>query len=308
MYRSLALSLLFAFIATVAFPQVSPAPASSTPETFKLAVIQMNVVGGDKEANLAHAEELLARAASEGAKVALLPETMDLGWTHPSAREGATPIPGGTTCRRLCRAARRYHLYICSGMTEREGKDFYNAAVFISPEGKVLIHHRKLNEVGPGLPLYSQGDRLSVAHTPLGTFGVIICADLNADMLSLSRSLGYMGADVILCPSAWAVPPGWDEAKTPYGGVWRYDCETISRDFRIWMAAVSNVGPITGGPWKGWSCIGTSIATRPGGDFVLRAPYGEDAESIYYIDVTPERRPTRAAGWDNYWKEHRSKK
>ena len=53
---------------------------------FNLAMIQMRVEGGQKEANLRHAEQLVAEAAGGGAEAVLLPEVMDLGWTHPSAR------------------------------------------------------------------------------------------------------------------------------------------------------------------------------------------------------------------------------
>ncbi len=59
---------------------------------FKLALIQMHVEGGDKKRNLNHAVELIAEAAANGAQVALLPECLDLGWTHPSSLTEAEPI------------------------------------------------------------------------------------------------------------------------------------------------------------------------------------------------------------------------
>jgi predicted amidohydrolase len=68
---------------------------------FTIALLQMRVEGGDRQRNLLHAEELLADAASHGAEIALLPEAMDLGWTHPSCMLDADSIPEGKTCRRL---------------------------------------------------------------------------------------------------------------------------------------------------------------------------------------------------------------
>src|SRR5688500_1817265 len=74
---------------------------------FKLALGQMLVEGGAKEANVARAEMFIARAAASGARVVLLPEALNLGWTHGAARTEADAIPDGETCTRLRAAARR---------------------------------------------------------------------------------------------------------------------------------------------------------------------------------------------------------
>ena len=52
----------------------------------KLALLQMLVEPGRKEANLARAEQRIAEAAARGADIVLLPEAMPIGWTHPTAR------------------------------------------------------------------------------------------------------------------------------------------------------------------------------------------------------------------------------
>src|SRR4051812_48148220 len=113
----------------------------------KLSLIQMRVVGGERQANLERAERLVGKAASQGASVVLLPEAMDLGWTHPSAAADATPIPGGETCSRLREAARKQSVYLCSGLVERAGDRVFNTAVLFSPAGDILLHHRKINEL-----------------------------------------------------------------------------------------------------------------------------------------------------------------
>lgn len=269
---------------------------------FKLALIQMRVVGGEKERNLRHAEELISEAAAHGAQCVLLPEIMDLGWTHPSALTEAQPIPHGDVCQRLARAARAHGVYVCSGLAERDGDHVYNAAVILDPEGTVILKHRKLNELAIGHPYYAQGDRLGVCHTPLGTFGLMICADGFARDRVLSRALCYMGADVILSPSAWAVAADHDNQKQPYGGTWRSAYIPVAREFGVWIAGVSNVGWITDGPWKGKQCIGCSLVIDPSGQEVLQGPYGVDAEAILYVDVEPKRRPARGCGWEEYWR------
>src|SRR5947209_20352696 len=94
----------------------------------KLALIQMEVRPGQKTANLMRARSLIANAAAEGAKIALLPETMSLGWTDPSAFREADPIPNGVSCQALIGIAKESGLYICAGLVERCSAEIYNSA------------------------------------------------------------------------------------------------------------------------------------------------------------------------------------
>jgi predicted amidohydrolase len=263
----------------------------------RLGLVQMLVKPGDPEGNLGRARERVAEAARGGARVVVLPEAMDCGWTHPSARELAGPIPGGATCSALVSMAKACGVYLCSGLIERAGEGLFNAAVLIDPSGGILLHHRKLNELGIAYDLYAQGDRLGVARTPLGTLGVMICADGFAAGEVVGRTLGLMGADVILSPSAWAVPAEHDNAREPYGKLWRDCYGAVAREYGVWIVGVSNVGAIPAGPWAGRKCIGCSLVVGPDGEPVLRGPYGEGAEAILYVDIVPQPRGVRGSSW-----------
>ena len=271
--------------------------------SFKLALAQMQVAGGELDANLRRAERMIAAAAHEAAQVVLLPEALDLGWTSPVGRKLADTVPDGRACQAFRAAARRHGIYVCAGLTERDGESVFNAAVFVSPAGDVLLHHRKLNELDIGHAVYDQGDRLAVAHTPLAAFGLMICADGSVRGQVVARTLGLMGADIILSPSAWAVEPGHDNLKQPYGGMWRECYGAVARDYHLWIAGCSNVGRIEGGPWNGHPCIGCSLVVNPQGRPVLVGPYGERAEKLLTIAIKPGPRPARGTGWENYWQK-----
>lgn len=264
---------------------------------YKMAMIQMDVIGGDQEANLKYASERISEAAKSGAKLALLPEAMDFGWCHTSAREEAGPIPGGASFEALSKAALENDIFVCAGIIERDGDKLYNAAVIIDRKGELLIKHRKLNELDFAHELYDQGDRLNVVHTELGTLGLLICADANAKDFTISKSLGYMGADIILSPSAWAVPGDHSNLTDPYGDTWRNAYEPICKQFQIWYVGVSNVGSVDDGEWTGWNCIGCSLATNHKGEEVVQGPYGAAADTIIYIDVELQERPARGTLW-----------
>lgn len=270
------------------------APAN---QRFRLALAQMRVLGGEKEKNLSRAESMIAQAVENRAAVVLLPEALTLGWTHSSARTEADPVPGGESCARLRESARRHGVYVCAGLVERDGPHIFNAAVLIGPDGELLAHHRKLNELDLAHGLYALGDRLQVAITPFGRIGVMICADGFARGQVISRTLGYMGADVILSPSAWAVPADHDNAAAPYGQLWVDNYGPVARDFQLWVCGVSNVGWITDGPWKGRKCIGSSLLVDPTGRPAVWGPYGVDAEAVLYAEIQPVPRPAQGDQW-----------
>jgi len=269
--------------------------------TFQLAMVQMEVVGGQPEINLSNAEVRIQEAAEHGAEIALLPEAMDFGWTHSSAREQAGPIPGGTSFERLSKAAKKNDIYVCAGIIERDGEDLYNAAVIIDRHGELLLKHRKLNELDFAQKLYQIGNVLNVADSELGTLGLLICADATAAELTLAKSMGMMGADIIVSPCAWAVPPDYDNEKDPYGQLWINAYRPISKIFDVWYVGVSNVGKLTDGEWKGWNCIGSSIAMDADGELVVRGPYGPEADTIIYIDIALKDRPAKGTGWYEEW-------
>ena len=251
----------------------------------KLALGQICVEGGMPEQNLARAERASAEAAANGAELIVLPEALDCGWTHSSARRLAGTIPGGGACERLRAAARSHCIFICAGMTERAGELLFNAAVLISPEGDVLLHHRKIHELDFARVKIVRGDRLAVTQTSLGTIGLMICADAFAPDLCITRTLGVMGAKLILSPCAWAVPIDHDQSVEPYGKLWLACYGPVARDPRLTMVGVSNVGPLTDGAWAGRQCIGCSLVVGPNGTPVLQGPYGSDAEALLFTEI-----------------------
>jgi predicted amidohydrolase len=129
----------------------------------------------------------------------------------------------------------------------------------------------------------------------------MICADAFARGQVISRALGWMGADIILSPCAWAVPSDHENQREPYGKLWLDNYQPVARDFRIWIAGVSNVGWLTEGPWKGRKCIGCSLLINPDGEAVLTGPYGPEAEVVLYREVTLEPRPVSGDGWEKFW-------
>jgi predicted amidohydrolase len=258
----------------------------SSPQVIRVGLGQIRVDGGDPDINLRRAEEAIGALATSGCDLVVLPECLDLGWTHPSARKLAQPIPGPNV-ERLSKAAVKCQVFVAAGLVERAGDKFFNAAVLLNPQGEIILHHRKVNELDIGLDLYSVGDRLGVVETPLGRIGLNICADNFSDSLAMGHVMARMGAQVILSPSAWAVPADHDNQSEPYGQLWRDAYGELAALYDLTIIGVSNVGWINDGPWSGRKCIGCSLAMGPGGQILAEGPYGVDAATNIVVEVRP---------------------
>ncbi len=245
---------------------------------------QMLVEGGEVSQNLNRAVQMIERAAEQGCAIVVLPECLDVGWTDPAARDLARPIPGPHS-EVLCQAAQQAQIYVAAGLTERAGDRIYNAAILVSPEGEILLKHRKINIMDIAQDLYATGNSLAVTDTPLGTIGLNICADNFPNSLALGHSLARMGAQILLSPSAWAMEPEHDNNQEPYGDLWIGSYTTLANLYDMAVVGVSNVGWLRGGPWHGYKCIGCSVTVGSNGDVLVQGPYGETAEALIVVPV-----------------------
>jgi predicted amidohydrolase len=124
----------------------------------------------------------------------------------------------------------------------------------------------------------------------------MICADAFAKDQAISRALGMMGAQIILSPCSWAVPADHDNARDPYGKLWLDNYQPVAREFELWIAGVSNVGPITDGPWSGRKCIGCSLVIGPEGEIAYKAPYTDSDDQVLNAMIIPRERARACSG------------
>lgn len=266
----------------------------------KVGMGQMLVTGGQLNSNLERAVIAIRQAKARHCDLIVLPECLDGGWTYPDVAKIAQPIPGNTSDI-LCQAASDQGIYVVAGITESAGKRYYNTAILISPQGEILLKHRKINLLKIEQPYYSTGDSLQVADTPLGRIGVNICADNTPDSLVFGHSLARMGAEMILSPCAWAVSPDW--GNKPYGRMWEKAYTTLAKLYNIPVVGVSNVGWVEGGPWDGHQCIGNSLAVDSEGEIAAKASFGLAAEELLAVDLTIVKRSITGTSWSEFLQE-----
>ena len=190
--------------------------------TIRVAAIQATPVILDAEASVEKAAGLIAEAAGEGARLAVLPETFvplypSGAWARAAAAfdgfdelwerlwANSVEVPGPLTDR-LVAACAEHEVHVAIGVNEREAErpgSLYNSLLLLGPGG-VLWKHRKL------MPTHHErlfhgigaGDDLAAAETPLGRVGGLICWE---NRMPLARYAAYRSG-----PQIWVAPTADD--------------------------------------------------------------------------------------------------
>jgi predicted amidohydrolase len=162
----------------------------------RLCLLPLRVRYRDPQRNFRHLEERLSELARSKLDLVCLPECALTGYLYDESdlKKFAEPIPGPTT-ERMGELARNYKIFLCFGLLEAESENFFNSAVLLDRQGRILLHHRKICEHPP----FTNGTTVQTVETELGRLAVLICGDLfDEDATSqLDRSV-----DLLLVPMA----------------------------------------------------------------------------------------------------------
>lgn len=198
--------------------------ARPTPETARVAAIQMNSLG-EVDPNLARVDDLLREAARRGARLAVLPENFAIMGAHETDKLNvAEPdgVAGEDTPIQtfLSQAAARHGLWIAAGtipLISPEPDRVYPALCVYDDSGRRVARYDKIHLFDVGLPDSREAYRESatfmpgsnepmVIDTPFGRLGLSICYDLRFP--ELYRRLADQGAEIIVAPSAFTHTTG----------------------------------------------------------------------------------------------------
>jgi predicted amidohydrolase len=197
----------------------------------RVAAVQMRAAPGRVGANLALAGDLVAEAARAGARLVVLPELFNTGYTYGANLSCLTETPGGPTCTWLREAASRHGVYLAGSLllrkrTARSGReDVYNTLALMAPNGREW-EYDKLCPWGWERALFRAGAVPVVADTGLGRLGLMICWDVAHPALFRA----YAGKVQLLVVSS--CPPALERMEICFPGSERLALADVSRAAR----------------------------------------------------------------------------
>ncbi len=263
--------------------------------TQTIGLIQ-TAVGEDPDRNLAHTLDMAEQAIAKGARILCLQELYRTPYfpqyEDTDASACAETIPGDST-EAFSALAREHGVVIVVPLYERAASDeYYNAAVVIDADGRLLPAYRKVHI--PCDPLFYEktyfrpGDRYRVYDTRYGRIAVLICYD--QWFPEAARAVALQGAEIIFYPTAIGRIAG----EEPPEGDWREAWETVQRGHAIansvHVAAVNRVGDE-----GSIRFFGSSFVADAFGNVLARA--SGTAEEVLVVEVDLAGNEAVREGW-----------
>jgi len=189
--------------------------------TLRLGAVQM-CSGDDLAANLATVRALTDRAATDGAKLVVLPECFSfLGRKEGDKLAIAETLDGnGRVAGTLRELATKHKIWIVGGGTPEivpgDIARTYNTALVVDPNGDLVARYRKIHLFDVDIPggavlresdATAAGSELVVLDVEGAKVGVSICYDLRFPEL-YRRLVKDRGAEVLLVPAAFTAHTG----------------------------------------------------------------------------------------------------
>ncbi|MBN1810748.1 MAG: carbon-nitrogen hydrolase family protein [Anaerolineae bacterium] len=145
-----------------------------------VAAVQMDANPAATAERLARAEKLVAGAARAGAQLVVLPELFNTGYAYSDENHTLAERFGGPTVAWMRDVTARHGVHLAGTLMLLEQGDIYNALLFFAPDGRVWRYDK--NHPWGWERGYFRGprggQRVVVAETDLGDFGLLICWDI----------------------------------------------------------------------------------------------------------------------------------
>jgi predicted amidohydrolase len=247
----------------------------------RAAAVQLNATA-DKDRNLATAEHLVRAAASDGARLVVLPEKWTVLGDADALRDGAEPLDGPSITAARSWARELSIDLIAGSFAERlAGRDsLANTSVLITADGEIDAVYRKIHmfDVDVGGVAYREseaeeaGDEVVVGDASGTAVGLSVCYDLRFP--ELYRILALRGARVIAVPAAFTMETGRDH--------WRVLLRARAIENQLFVVGAGQIGEAP----PHYRSYGRSAIVDPWGVALATAP---DEECHIVADLDFDR-------------------
>lgn len=261
----------------------------------RVALIQMSC-GGTQQENLLKAENMIRKAASEGAELILLPELFDREYFCQQRRYDfysyAESVAEHPSVKMGIRLAEELHVVLPVSFYEKDGNVLYNSVACIDSDGKVLGVYRKTHI--PDDHFYQEkfyftpgNTGFRVFDTAVGKIGIGICWD--QWFPETARCLALNGAEIILYPTAIGSEPILQVDSMPH---WRRAMQGHAACNLVPVCAANRIGleevrpcEENGGQSSSLLFYGSSFMTDETGELVASADNCSETILYYTYDL-----------------------
>jgi len=248
-------------------------------DLLRAACVQLNAVPS-KADNIERAERLVAKAASTGADLVVLPEKWTGIGPPEVIRSVAESLDDGEATAAMRRWAGSHGITLVGGsfVERREGHEkLSNTSVVFDPEGEIAAVYRKIHlfDVEVGGHVYRESETEEPGDRPVTTevegwkLGLSICYDLRYP--ELYRLLAVDGCEALAVPAAFTLWTGKDH--------WEVLLRARAIENQCYVVAANQWGSYPDGK----AAYGRSMIVDPWGLVLAQAP-DEDGVIVAELD------------------------
>lgn len=231
----------------------------------RAAAIQFFATPFALEQNLKTAERLTREAASQGARLIVLPELFNTGYVYTPKLFSAAENEDGPTVRWLTHLSAELNAILGGTLLLRDGQRLFNTFVLVEPDGKFHCYRKQHPFVWEHC-YFESGDTPLIAETSIGRIGLLICWD------AAFRSAweAYRGkVDLVLIASA---PPRFHRAVLNFPRARRVYVADLSPELLRHRDAIDDW--YLGGLARGARFVGAPVVSAMmAGRFVTTLPF-----------------------------------
>ena len=250
---------------------------SANPDSLRIAVAQLELIDGDRDANLAKIAATVA-AHGDGHDILVLPETCTSGFASLDDVDRLAEPLDGPTVRTLQSLARAHDLLIVAGIPERAPEGLYNTAVLVDGNGP-RTSYRKTHLWLADRDKFLPGERFVTTQWRGMTVAPLICFDI--EFPETARAVCALGARLIVVCNG---------NMEPYAHAHRVAAMARAQDNQCFVAMANRTG-------RGRVDVfaGGSLVTAPDGRVLAEA--GRE-ETVLSVSIDPAEIETSRHDYD----------
>lgn len=170
----------------------------------KIELVQLAGRDGDTAYNLQRTLDAIATCAAD-TDVLVFPETHLMGFACAERLGEVAETVDGPTVQAVLQAVRERDVAVVVGFAEREGEDFFNTSLLLTPQG-IALSYRKTHLWPSECGVVQPGDRFATTLYKGVRVGLLICYDI--EFPEPARALAQLGVDLMLVINANMDPFG----------------------------------------------------------------------------------------------------
>jgi predicted amidohydrolase len=206
----------------------------------------------------------IRRAAEEGSRVVLFPETNLTGYYFPEVLK-QQPDQVQAALEQTCRAAAAANIWVIAGALRKTSDRYLNIAHIISPKGEIIHEYAKVHMAGRDEQRYCRGgNKLSMFEVDGVPCTLVICRDGRHP--ELYRLPAMAGAQILFHPS----------------------CSSDEIEAVIWKRTSGRAQQPVGPNSKMFHCVANTVG---------QSPDGKQSSSGMSFIREPSGMPLAEAGW-----------